>query len=50
MAAAVLTWSAAGYLGPVRHVPVTVTAIYWYFLAATWAALFFTLYITPYLG
>jgi len=50
MAAAVLTWSAAGYLGPVRHVLVTVTAIYWYFLAATWAALFFTLYITPYLG
>jgi cytochrome c oxidase subunit III len=50
MAAAVLAWSAAGYLGPVRHVPVTVTALYWYFLAATWAALFFTLYITPYLG
>lgn len=50
MATAVLAWAGGGYFGPVRHVPVTVTAIYWYFLAATWAALFFTLYITPYLG
>lgn len=50
MSAAVLTWSAAGYLGPVRHVHITATAIYWYFLAVTWAALFFALYITPYLG
>jgi cytochrome c oxidase subunit III len=50
MALAVMVWSTMGYFGPVRHVPITVTAIYWYFLAATWAALFFVLYITPYLG
>jgi heme/copper-type cytochrome/quinol oxidase subunit 3 len=50
MSAAVLGWSASGYLGPVRHVPVSVAAFYWYFLAATWVALFFVLYITPYLG
>lgn len=50
MSVAVLAWSAIGYFGPVRHVPVTVAAFYWYFLALSWAALFFALYITPYLG
>lgn len=50
MIAAVLLWSALGYFGPVRHVPVTVAALYWYFIAATWLAVFFTLYISPYLG
>ncbi|HEY6434915.1 MAG TPA: cytochrome c oxidase subunit 3 [Acetobacteraceae bacterium] len=50
MGAAVTVWSALGYFGPVRHVHVTITAIYWYFLAASWAALFFALYVTPYLG
>jgi heme/copper-type cytochrome/quinol oxidase subunit 3 len=50
MSAAVLVWSAIGYLGPVRHVPVTVAALYWYFVAASWLAVFFVLYITPYLG
>ena len=49
MAAAVLVWFLLGYLGPVRHVPLTVTALYWYFLAAVWLTLFFTLNITPYL-
>lgn len=50
MIAAVLLWSALGYLGPVRHVPLTVTAYYWYFVALTWLGVFFTLYISPYLG
>jgi cytochrome c oxidase subunit III len=50
MAAAVTAWSALGYFGPIRHVHITIVAIYWYFLAASWAALFFVLYITPYLG
>ena len=49
MLAAVTLWSVLGYLGPVRHVPVTVAKLYWYFLAIVWLALFFTLNITPYL-
>jgi heme/copper-type cytochrome/quinol oxidase subunit 3 len=50
MIAAVLLWSALGYFGPVRHVPVTVTAFYWYFVAVLWLGVFFTLYVSPYLG
>jgi cytochrome c oxidase subunit III len=50
MAAAVAVWSGIGSFGPVRHAPIKVAALYWYFLGATWAALFFVLYITPYLG
>ncbi|MBV8739135.1 MAG: cytochrome c oxidase subunit 3 [Alphaproteobacteria bacterium] len=47
MIAAVLVWSALGYFGPVRHVPILVTAFYWYFLAVAYLWLFFTLYGTP---
>ena len=50
MAAAALAWSGLGYFGPVRHAPVTITALYWYFLAIVWLALFFTLNLTPYLA
>lgn len=50
MMAAVLGWSALGYFGPVRHVPVTITAFYWYFVTVIWLAVLFTLYISPYLG
>jgi cytochrome c oxidase subunit 3 len=50
IAAAVLAWSLIGYFNPVRHAPLSIAALYWYFLSATWAALFFVLYITPYLG
>lgn len=50
MAAAVLVWALYGYFGPARHVPVSVAAFYWYFLVAVWVALFFTLYITPFLS
>ncbi len=50
MIGAVLLWSAIGYFGPIRHVPVTIAAFYWFFVTAVWLALFFTLYITPYLA
>lgn len=50
MVAAVLLWSALGFFGPLRHAPVPTTALYWYFVTLIWLALFFTLYITPYLG
>lgn len=48
--AAVLLWSALGYFGPVRSSPVTTGAIYWHFVDAVWLTVFFTFYITPYLG
>lgn len=44
-----LAWSALGYVDPVRHLPITVGALYWYFLAVTWLAVFFVLDVTPYL-
>jgi cytochrome c oxidase subunit 3 len=47
MIAAVFAWSLFGYFGPVRHAPVTITALYWYFLTVAWLWLFFTLYGTP---
>ncbi|HLY66024.1 MAG TPA: cytochrome c oxidase subunit 3 [Chloroflexota bacterium] len=50
MIAVVLLWSALGYFGPVRHVPVTVAAIYWYFVTIIWLVVLFTLDITPYFG
>ena len=44
-----LVWNALGYFDAIRHAPVTIGALYWYFLAAVWVAVFFVLYITPYL-
>ncbi|HEY7663071.1 MAG TPA: cytochrome c oxidase subunit 3 [Xanthobacteraceae bacterium] len=44
----VLIWTALGYFDPVRYVPVTITALYWYFVAAIWIGVFFTLTCTPY--
>jgi cytochrome c oxidase subunit III len=49
MLLAVLVWSVLGYFGPVRHAPVMVTALYWYFIVVAWLALFFTIYMTPYM-
>jgi heme/copper-type cytochrome/quinol oxidase subunit 3 len=43
-------WSALGYFGPRRSAPVSIGAIYWHFVDAVWLTVFFTLYITPYLG
>ena len=48
--ASVLVWSLLGYFGPVRHSYVSIGAIYWHFVDAVWLAVFFTLYVTPYLG
>lgn len=50
MLLAVLIWSILGYFGPVRHSYVSISAIYWHFVDAVWLAVFFTFYITPYLG
>ena len=43
-------WAALGYFGPVRSAPVSIGAIYWHFVDAVWLVVFFSLYITPYLG
>lgn len=42
-----LLWTWLGYFDSVRHVPIMVGALYWYFLAATWITVFFVLYCTP---
>lgn len=44
-----LIWTLLGYFDAARHVPITIGALYWYFLAVTWLAVFFVLYGTPYL-
>lgn len=48
MFAMLLIWTALGYFDPVRHVPITIGSLYWYFLAAIWVAVFFVINITPY--
>ncbi len=50
MALVVLAWVLLGYFGPIRHVPVSVTLLYWYFLSGTWFMVFWTLYLTPHMG
>lgn len=41
-------WTAMGYFGPVRHLPISVGALYWYFVTGLWIAVFFVLDCTPY--
>ncbi|WP_035646899.1 cytochrome c oxidase subunit 3 [Bradyrhizobium sp. ORS 285] len=43
-------WSMLGYFGPGREAPISIGAIYWHFVDAVWLTVFFSLYITPYLG
>jgi len=43
-------WSMLGYFGPGRDAPISIGAIYWHFVDAVWLTVFFSLYITPYLG
>jgi heme/copper-type cytochrome/quinol oxidase subunit 3 len=44
----VLVWTVLGYFDRVRYAPITITAVYWYFVAAIWIGVFFTLTCTPY--
>lgn len=41
-------WTLLGYFDAVRHVPIIVGKLYWYFLAATWISVFFVINCTPY--
>lgn len=45
---ALFIWTALGYFDGVRHVPIAIGALYWYFLAVIWLAVFFVLNGTPY--
>jgi cytochrome c oxidase subunit III len=50
MLAAVLLWSLLGYFDAGRHAPLSIAAIYWHFVDLVWLTIFFTFYVTPYLG
>ncbi len=41
-------WTALGYFDSVRHVPITIGKVYWYFLAVIWMGVFFVINCTPY--
>jgi cytochrome c oxidase subunit 3 len=43
-------WSLLGYFDSKRHAPVAIGAIYWHFVDVVWLVVFFTIYVTPYLG
>ncbi|HEX4534643.1 MAG TPA: cytochrome c oxidase subunit 3 [Rhizomicrobium sp.] len=47
---ALFAWSAMGYFNRVRYAHVHIGALYWHFVDAVWIAVFFTFYVTPYLG
>lgn len=48
--ATLILWLALGLLSDRRNSAVSIAAIYWHFVDAVWLAVFFTFYITPYLG
>ncbi|MGA9794465.1 MAG: cytochrome c oxidase subunit 3 [Rhizomicrobium sp.] len=47
---ALFAWSAMGYFNRVRYAHIHIGALYWHFVDAVWLVIFFTFYITPYLG
>jgi cytochrome c oxidase subunit III len=50
MLAAVLLWSLLGLFDSRRHAPLSIAAVYWHFVDVVWLAIFFTFYLTPYIG
>ncbi len=48
--AVLLLWDGLGYFDRRRHAALAIGAVYWHFVDAVWLAVFFTLYVTPYLG
>jgi heme/copper-type cytochrome/quinol oxidase subunit 3 len=45
-----LIWVALGYFNRVRHLPITIGVLYWYFLGATYLGVFLVLDVTPFLA
>jgi heme/copper-type cytochrome/quinol oxidase subunit 3 len=48
--AALFLWTALDYFSPRRRLTISAGVIYWHFVDAVWLCVFFTYYITPYLG
>jgi heme/copper-type cytochrome/quinol oxidase subunit 3 len=47
---ALLAWIRRDWFSPLRMIPVSNGVVYWHFVDAIWLAVFFTYYLTPYLG
>lgn len=47
---ALFLWSALGYFNRVRYAHIHIGALYWHFVDVVWIFVFFTFYVTPYLG
>ena len=45
-----LVWTLLGESGPRRRGAVAIGSVYWHFVDVVWLAVFFTIYVTPYLG
>jgi len=45
-----IVWSLMRYFDAERNASVSIGAIYWHFVDVVWLTVFFSLYITPYLG
>lgn len=48
--AALFLWTALDYFSPRRRLEISAGVIYWHFVDAVWLCVFFTYYVTPYLG
>lgn len=48
--AVLLVWTLLGYFDERRHSAVTIGSAYWHFVDVVWLTIFFTFYVTPYLG
>jgi heme/copper-type cytochrome/quinol oxidase subunit 3 len=46
----ILLWTALDYFSPRRHMAVSAGVLYWHFVDVVWLSVFFTYYVTPYLG
>lgn len=50
MLAMLTLWSALGYFNRLRYAHIHIGALYWHFVDAVWLAVFFTFYVTPFMG
>jgi heme/copper-type cytochrome/quinol oxidase subunit 3 len=48
--AALFLWTALDYFSPRRRLTISAGVLYWHFVDAVWLCVFFTYYVTPYLG
>lgn len=47
---ALTVWGAIGYFDAARSTALSIALLYWVFVDLVWLAIFFTIYVTPYLG